>query len=156
MPNPNVMGELGYVAKCVGWENVIPVFNLAYGQREQLPFDIRHRHIVSYQLAPNDDWEKVLAGLVADLTGWIRASLKGIEDKKSAAETEAYIREWKQQNQFIAMLRQEFKASNDNISPAMNAGGEPLPKEWVEARLVEKGIPWRRERYWEYDQPASC
>ena len=47
-PNPNVMFELGYAAAKLGWEYIIPVLNLATGQIEELPFDIRQRRPVTY------------------------------------------------------------------------------------------------------------
>lgn len=52
-PNPNVMFELGYAAAKLGWEYLIPVLNLATGQIEELPFDIRQRRPVTYT-APID------------------------------------------------------------------------------------------------------
>jgi hypothetical protein len=47
-PNPNVLIELGYAACHLGWENIICVFNTAYGRIEDLPFDLRHRRILTY------------------------------------------------------------------------------------------------------------
>lgn len=49
--NPNVLLELGYAAKCVGWENIICVFNKAYGKPEQMPFDIRFRSPLQYEVS---------------------------------------------------------------------------------------------------------
>lgn len=50
IPNPNVMIELGYAAKKIGWENVVCVFNSKYGNVENLPFDLRARKIVQYSI----------------------------------------------------------------------------------------------------------
>ena len=47
-PNPNVLIELGYAIKVLGWERVICVFNSAYGAPEELPFDIQHHSLLSY------------------------------------------------------------------------------------------------------------
>lgn len=47
-PNPNVMFELGYAAAKLGWAYIVPVHNLATGQIEDLPFDIRQRRLVTY------------------------------------------------------------------------------------------------------------
>lgn len=49
-PNPNVLLELGYAAKSLGWDRVLCFFNLDYGSIEDLPFDIRFRRIVTYSL----------------------------------------------------------------------------------------------------------
>lgn len=54
-PNPNVLIELGFAAAQpqIGWDRTIPVLNLATGPIEELPFDIRQRRIVTYNLPPN-------------------------------------------------------------------------------------------------------
>lgn len=48
--NPNVLIELGYAMKALGNENVILVFNRAFGTFEELPFDLRMRRILSYEM----------------------------------------------------------------------------------------------------------
>ena len=49
-PNPNVMLELGYAAKVIGWENIICLFNRDYGTEDDMPFDLDHRRLSSYSL----------------------------------------------------------------------------------------------------------
>lgn len=53
-PNPNVLIELGYALRGVGFENLILVFNTAFGKIEDLPFDLRTRRLLTYHLAPED------------------------------------------------------------------------------------------------------
>lgn len=53
-PNPNVLIELGYAARTLGWENIICVFNTKYGTPEMLPFDLRNRRVLLY----NSDKDK--------------------------------------------------------------------------------------------------
>lgn len=47
-PNPNVLIELGYAVKCLGWSKVICVYNEAIEDVEKLPFDIRSRKPLLY------------------------------------------------------------------------------------------------------------
>ena len=47
-PNPNVLFELGFATKSVGWTNIICIFNSEYGNVELLPFDIRSRKPIIY------------------------------------------------------------------------------------------------------------
>lgn len=47
-PNPNVMLELGYAVKTLGWERVICICNTDYGT--EYPFDIAHNRITNYSL----------------------------------------------------------------------------------------------------------
>lgn len=63
-PNPNVLIELGYAAGILGWENIICVFNSSMGKIEDLPFDIRTRRILSYNLGEEADKKDVKARLV--------------------------------------------------------------------------------------------
>lgn len=52
-PNPNVLVELGYAAKKLGWSRVICIFNLEFGKISDLPFDLRNRRILTYEI--NDE-----------------------------------------------------------------------------------------------------
>jgi len=49
-PNPNVLIELGYAAKSIGWNKVICIYNLDYGSLNDLPFDLRQRRPITYSL----------------------------------------------------------------------------------------------------------
>jgi len=48
-PNPNVLIELGYAIKTLGWERIIMVLNTNSGATEKLPFDIKTRRIIKYE-----------------------------------------------------------------------------------------------------------
>jgi hypothetical protein len=54
-PNPNVLLELGYAAKTLGWERVICVINTIHGKIEELPFDLKFRRPISFTLDQNND-----------------------------------------------------------------------------------------------------
>jgi hypothetical protein len=43
LPNPNVLLELGYAARSIGWDRIICVMNTAYGTVEEQIFDIKQR-----------------------------------------------------------------------------------------------------------------
>ena len=49
-PNPNVLIELGYAARVLGWERIFCLYNTDYGSLEDLPFDLRQRRPVQYSL----------------------------------------------------------------------------------------------------------
>lgn len=49
--NPNVLIELGFAARAIGWDRTILVLNEAYGSADALPFDIlQHRWPIEYRL----------------------------------------------------------------------------------------------------------
>lgn len=50
-PNPNVLIELGYAVKVLGWNRVILVMNTEYGKPEHLPFDLRSRRVLTYSVS---------------------------------------------------------------------------------------------------------
>lgn len=64
-PNPNVLLELGFAAKCLGWESVICFCNSDYGS--SFPFDIAQNRITSFSLKnPRKSDSKRLAKIVFD------------------------------------------------------------------------------------------
>ncbi|GGG07019.1 hypothetical protein GCM10010912_59580 [Paenibacillus albidus] len=56
-PNPNVLLELGYAAKVLGWERIICLFNTDYGDFNDLPFDLKFRRPLSYSIKGKDKSE---------------------------------------------------------------------------------------------------
>lgn len=81
-PNPNVLLELGYAARCVGWENIICVFNKAYGKPEQLPFDLRFRSPLQYAVTKDDPKAEERNTLASSLQN----ALKAILDKQHSRD----------------------------------------------------------------------
>lgn len=55
-PNPNVMLELGYASKVLGWDRIRCLCNNEYGK--DYPFDISHNRIIDYSTTKNRDAEK--------------------------------------------------------------------------------------------------
>jgi hypothetical protein len=84
-PNPNVLIELGYAVRCLGWERVVCVCNTAFGLPEQLPFDLRGRRVLTYSTpdAPSGDPHPARAEerqkLVEKLQDALRSSLMAAE-----------------------------------------------------------------------------
>ncbi|NSW91595.1 MAG: hypothetical protein HPY74_13140 [Firmicutes bacterium] len=63
MPNPNVLVELGYAAKTIGWEKIICFFNIKYGCLNDIPFDLNHRRIFQYNSDTENEKQNVANGL---------------------------------------------------------------------------------------------
>lgn len=49
VPNPNVLIELGYAIKAIGWSKISCLFNTQTGNIEDLPFDINHNRVTPYK-----------------------------------------------------------------------------------------------------------
>lgn len=86
LPNPNVMVELGWSLHKPGPARQIYVLNTAEGWTiEGLPFDIRHRRVLTYSLAETADAktrERVKRSLTKSLAGAISANLQAHLDEK--------------------------------------------------------------------------
>jgi hypothetical protein len=66
-PNPNVLIELGYAIRTLGFKNIILLFNAYYGTPNDLPFDIRQHRILQYNSDSKKN-EDVFNRLIKDLT----------------------------------------------------------------------------------------
>lgn len=54
VPNPNVLLEVGYAIKALGFNRLILVQNTFFGGPQNLPFDLRGRRVVGYRSDPED------------------------------------------------------------------------------------------------------
>ena len=63
MPNPNVLIELGYAIKTLGWSKIICLFNSQTGKIEDLPFDINHNRVTAY--TPNSENKKHISEIIS-------------------------------------------------------------------------------------------
>ena len=71
-PNPNVLVELGYASARLGWDRIVLVQNTSFGPVEQLPFDLRGRRIVPYQLTSREARQ----GMRPEFRGRIEAAVR--------------------------------------------------------------------------------
>jgi hypothetical protein len=74
-PNPNVLIELGYAVRKLGWERVILVVNEHFGHVEQLPFNLNHHRPLTYSFGPADATAPARQVLVRGLTEALRPLL---------------------------------------------------------------------------------
>jgi hypothetical protein len=56
--------------------------------------------------------------------------------------------ELQHRRQVLAQLRQLYVLSHDGLTPGMLAGTDPLPKQWTEEKLKERGETWRQDTYY--------
>jgi len=75
-PNPNVLIELGYAARTLGWEKIICVYNTDFGSFDDLPFDLRNRRIMTYSLK-----DKVKSDIKKALSNQIKKSIIEMQSK---------------------------------------------------------------------------
>ena len=91
-PNPNVLIELGYAVKTLGWNRVICVFNTVTGKIEDLPFDLRHRRVRAYRLEEKQEKAEQRKMLVGSLKADLQAAFAFTETAASTAEASDDLR----------------------------------------------------------------
>jgi len=87
--NPNVLFELGYAFGKLGPKRIIGVVSKAFGDAEDLPFDLRPKRLMTYRLTAGDDKTNARQELVDDLTEAIRLSLGESKVEQIKRNTEA-------------------------------------------------------------------
>jgi hypothetical protein len=94
------------------------------------------------------------AGLIVVGIGAVVVCVEAMPWWRARANREA---ERSRQQAVLRGLHNEYVLSHDGISPGLLAGSEPLPREWVEARLAQMGERWRRDHYYasEFEPPPS-
>lgn len=81
-PNPNVLLELGYAVKTLGWDRVICLCNTDYG--DKYPFDIAHNRITDFSLEGKSkkevksDIAKIIFINIRDLRKQLPRAKKGL------------------------------------------------------------------------------
>jgi hypothetical protein len=79
-PNPNVLFELGYAVKCLGWDRVICVFNSDFGDVSELPFDLRNRRILTYETSNISETRKKLADIFKQIIDMNYYTLEQVQE----------------------------------------------------------------------------
>ncbi|QSJ20373.1 hypothetical protein JYQ62_17735 [Nostoc sp. UHCC 0702] len=133
-PNPNVLIELGYAIKALGWDNIIMVINSAFGKPEELPFDLRMRRVITYHMPKeSEDRATERKKLEKTFTAALRSILEGLNlqttgeivQPLSIGEQVRIAVENSQPNQvslirrFMTWLRDEL----DALKPDFTTGG---------------------------------
>lgn len=79
-PNPNVLIELGYALNKLGEGKIIMVMNSAFGGPELLPFDLKQKRVMTYDLPEGENKTETRKKLKSSLVNAIKAVL--IEHEK--------------------------------------------------------------------------
>lgn len=76
-PNPNVLLELGYAVKTLGWDRIICFYNIKYGSVDNVPFDLSHRRIFCYNSDKVNEKEEVSRALAVGIKEMMSKGLVG-------------------------------------------------------------------------------
>ena len=82
-PNPNVLIELGYAAKVLGWDKIICIFNTDFGSFDDLPFDIKFRRPLTYSLEgkiKNDEKKRIIQAIKSNIKSFDSSDFVSINE----------------------------------------------------------------------------
>lgn len=102
--NPNVLFELGYAAKAIGFGRILGVMNEAYGKPEQQMFDVKRRWAIRYDL-PESSSKPGLRTARENLSRDIEAALRTI------LENAVLPNKGDKASERFARIRAEFESS---------------------------------------------
>ena len=84
-PNPNVLFELGYAVKSLGMNNVVMVQNIAFGNPQMLPFDLKIHRVLTYNCDQNGKVSQSRNELADRLENAIRLSIDNTQPSEVQA-----------------------------------------------------------------------
>lgn len=162
-PNPNVLLELGYAARAVTWDNVICVFNTAFGDVGDLPFDLRLRRMCTYavtadQAVKADERDKLAARFKEALTPVLkRYAVKVQEDaapKPPTPESVAtQVKEYLADDRHRIALTDLLLTLGNGLSGRIAGPDFPVN---MNCRLTEEGVWERVQRFEEASRVAGA
>lgn len=133
VPNPNVLIELGYALKCLGHERMVLVFNRSFGKIEDLPFDLRTRRLVAYDMPlENEERAPERVKLERQLETAIRSALEHVPVKELEIVPVITAIENNQPNKIIVLRR--------SLSELLKKINDRQPKKHSEGGTVEELI----------------
>jgi len=106
-PNPNVLIELGYALKRLGWNYIVMIFNTAFGNVKDLPFDLRMKRVITYSAKEEEkDRTQERKSLQARLSKELKVIFAKIEKPTKENENlrEVIIEKKLRNNEFVYML----------------------------------------------------
>ena len=86
-PNPNVLLELGYALKRLGWRRIVLVVNEAFGSTKRLPFDLNRNRALVYRLKKDQDKTIARKELTSKLCSALAEIVKAIEAERAAEQS---------------------------------------------------------------------
>jgi hypothetical protein len=141
-PNPNVLLELGYAVKHLGWEKVICVYNEANGHVNELSFDLRTRRILTYSLSKGQDKADQRKSLAAKFVDAIKSISQHESHLRSIREDIAQVRLEIHEGVHLPTLQSKVKEREAKRLQAENLSSEIASARTVEERGSDSDMPF--------------
>ena len=146
-PNPNVLFELGYAAKAMGFGRIVLVMNTAFGEHGLLPFDLRPKRITMYECeadraSPSDErkkLERMLASNIGDMLKDIEASESDRESRDAIEHATSEIRaRGPREKQSIGLACKEILRQLDDLAPS--GPQEKVPSDELLVQAIDQSV----------------
>lgn len=110
-PNPNVLYELGFASAILGWERIIMIQNTAFGKIEDLPFDLRGRRVLQYNIdASTENKAEKREKLKNNLSNILKSALRHFSNDNITKEKNIWWGNWENESK-IKMKKGNLKIS---------------------------------------------
>ncbi len=139
-PNPNVLIELGYAVKSLGWHRIVMIMNTHFGEPEKLPFDLRSKRVLTYCMTPETN-EKALSRNT--LIKAISKALKSVFENHGTINSEQ-----QQQQQPDRPARESDKALFEKIKLTLPSKGSIS---FIDEQNMA-GFSWPRDKLKDLDK----
>ena len=113
-PNPNVLVELGYALKSIRSEKIILVFNTAYGDVSELPFDLRFKRVMTYQMLEKDEPSHIRNLLRKTFKDALKGIFEHLEETSKNEEKSAYLTSLNQTLTRVILFGEESRQRDVN------------------------------------------
>lgn len=120
VPNPNVLIELGYAFKALGYSKVILIMNTEFGGLESLPFDLRTRRVLTYDTI--QEKTKELVDLVSKSKAQLQVIFENIESKEDIQPSIIEIIK-SQKADRLSAVRKYMKSVSDDLNKLYPGNG---------------------------------
>lgn len=117
IPNPNVLIELGYALKTLGPDRVVLVMNKAFGGPEFLPFDLKMKRVIVYELAESSNKAEAKKVLEDGFEGQMRLIFETLPSlsKELTLEEKVIVAIESESRTRVGLLKQYWKKQFEEL-----------------------------------------
>jgi hypothetical protein len=126
-PNPNVLIELGFAVAILGWERILMLFNKAYGELNDLPFDLDRKRVKMYTIKDKNDKSNI-----GTLTSYFKEAIGTITENNP---TKGFSSESKENIQYQRDINNIENLFSQIDIDAIDSFIENLPNKITESAL---------------------
>ena len=122
IPNPNVMFELGFAVRHIGWDRIVLVLNTSFGNTDYVPFDIAKHKALCYKKSNSNGKSEISL----DFTFALDSIIENYADIVNKANEFDYI----QHDKSIFEKLMSFRSEKEFVNSIQNFKGSYRYSRW--------------------------